>query len=156
MSLLQQKAPEFSLFSNKRERFDLADQIGNSNLVLLFFPAAFTGTCTTELNTVSNDLGSYSNAAVFGISTDTPFTLDEFSKVNNFQFPLLSDHNATVSGDYGCKYNNDFTPMGYDRIAKRAAFVIDKSGTVRYEEILDNAGKIPNLDKIKSVLAGLG
>ena len=108
------------------------------------------------MNNVNNDLEAYgADTLIAGISTDSPFVLAEFSKVHTFRYPLLSDHDAAVSEQYGAKYDHDFTPMRLDRIAKRAAFVIDKEGTVRYAEVLDNAGKMPDFDAIKKVLQGL-
>ncbi|MFK7846798.1 MAG: redoxin domain-containing protein [Rhodothermales bacterium] len=150
-----QMAPEIELYSDEHALFKLSDLRGEKNVVLLFFPAAFTGVCTTELNTVSNDIAEYgTDTQVVAISTDTVFSQGEFKKVNGFVFPLLSDHNATVSAAYGAKYNNDFTDMKFDRIAKRSAFVIDKEGKIAYAEVLENAGEIPNLDAVKSALKG--
>lgn len=148
-----EKAPDFEIFTNEMEPWRLSDQKGHP-VVLLFFPGAFTSVCTTELNTVNNELDDYGDAAVVGISTDSPFVLEEFRKVNDFTFPLLSDHNAEVSALYGAKYDNDFTPMKLDRISKRAAFVIDAEGIVQYTEVLENAGKQPNFNKIKETLRG--
>ncbi len=147
------KAPNFSLFDNEKDQFALSEFVGHSNVLLLFFPAAFTGVCTTELNAVSNDLDSYANTKVVGISTDSPFCLAEFAKVNALKFRLLSDHDATVATNYGTKYDHDFTPMKLDRISKRSAFLIDKEGVVQYAEVLENAGEMPDLDAIKSKLA---
>lgn len=148
-------APEIELYSDEKELFKLSDLRGEKNVVLLFFPAAFTGVCTTELNTVSNDIADYgTDTQVVGISTDTVFTQGEFKKVNGFVFPLLSDHNATVAASYGAKYNNDFTNMKFDRIAKRSAFVVNKEGKVAYAEVLENAGEIPDLDAVKNALKG--
>ena len=87
-----------------------------------------------------------------GISTDSPFALNEFRKANNLAFALLSDHNAEVCGAYGSKYSNNFTDMKLDRIAKRAAFVVNKEGVITYAEVLENAGKMPDLNKVKAVL----
>ena len=92
--------------------------------------------------------------AASGISTDTPFTLAEFKKANGFPFPLLSDHDASVSAAYGAKYDNDFTPMGFDRIAKRSAFVVGADGTLLYTEVLENAGLQPDFDGILAALDG--
>ena len=94
--------------------------------MLLFFPGAFTSVCTTELNTVGNDYARYTGPRrqVVGISTDSPFALAEFKKVNGFPFRLLSDHDGDVSAAYGAKYDRDFSPMKLDRIARRAAFVV--------------------------------
>lgn len=148
-----QSAPDFTLFSSDKEPWTLSEQ--NRPSVLLFFPGAFTSVCTDEMNTVSNDLSAYGDVNVVGISTDSPFTLAEFKSVNQIGFPLLSDHDAEVAKAYGSKYNHDFTPMELDRIAKRSAFVIDAEGTVRYAEVLDNAGEQPDLDAIKQALANL-
>lgn len=146
-----ESAPDFELFSHATEPWRLSNQKGDP-VVLLFFPGAFTSVCTTELNTVSNDLDAYPDATVVGISTDSPFALGEFHSVNDFQFPLLSDHDGAVSNLYGAKYDNDFTDMGLDRISKRAAFVIDGDGVVQYTEVLDNAGEQPDFDAIQSTL----
>lgn len=150
-----QPAPDFTLFSSKKEPWTLSDHRGE-NVLILFFPAAFTGGCTDEMATVSNDLDSYHGAQIVGISTDSPFTLGEFGKVNGIAFTLLSDHNAEVAEAYSAKYNNNFTDMKLDRIAKRSAFVVDREGVIQYIEVLGNAGDQPDFNAIKSVLADLG
>ncbi len=152
-------APDFTLYSDQREAFRLSDYRGKQNVLLLFFPGAFTSVCTTQLKIVSDDLagfGGEDDTQVVGVSTDSPFTLDAFSKEQGFKFPLLSDHDAEVSARYGAKYARDFTPMRLDRISKRAAFLVDKAGLVQYAEVLDNAGKLPDFDAIKQTLASLG
>jgi len=151
-----QAAPDFTLFDDSKSEFALSAAYASKAVVLLFFPGAFTSTCTTELNMVSNDLESYGeDSVVVGISTDSPFSLAEFRKVNGFRFQLLSDHDGKVSELYGAKYDGNFTHMNMDRISRRAAFVVDRSGTVRYAEVLENAGDIPDLDAVKSALAGI-
>ncbi len=150
-----QEAPEVALYSSDKEAFKLSDYRGSKRVVLLFFPGAFTGVCTNELNMVNNDLAAYGeDTQVVGISTDSPFALGEFKKVNALNFPLLSDHNATVCATYGAKYSNNFTDMNLDRIAKRSAFVVDKDGKVSYAEVLENAGELPNLEAIQALLNG--
>lgn len=146
-------APDFELYTHEEDAWRLSDHRGTP-VVLLFFPGAFTSVCTTELNTVNNTLDDYGGAEVVGISTDSPFALEEFHEAEGFSFPLLSDHNAEVSKEYGAKYDS-FTPMGLDRISKRAAFVIDGEGKIQYEEVLENAGKQPDLERIQEVVAGL-
>lgn len=146
-------APDFLLYSDKNEPFKLSLQ--EKPVVLLFFPGAFTSVCTTELNTVSNELEAYGSAIVRGISTDSPFALKAFSEANGFRFDLLSDHDADVSASYGCKYDRDFTPMKLDRISKRSAFVVDRDGTIQYAEVMENAGEMPNLEAIKEVVKTL-
>lgn len=150
-----QQAPDFTLYNEQREAVQLADYRGQ-NVLLLFFPGAFTSVCTNELDAVSNEIGDFGeHTAILGVSTDSPFVQNEFKKLHGFAFPLLSDHEAEVSAAYGAKYDHDFTDMGLDRIAKRAAFVIDKEGTVQYAEVLDNAGELPNFDEVKRVLGSL-
>jgi peroxiredoxin len=150
-----QPAPDFTLYSDAMEAFTLSDYQGTP-VLLLFFPGAFTSVCTTELNTVNNTREDFGEEVqIAGIATDSPFVLSEFSEVNDLQFPLLSDHDAEVSAAYGAKYDRDFTDMELDRIAKRAAFVIDEGGTIRYAEVLDNAGKLPDFDAIQETLATL-
>lgn len=155
MSIRQgQEAPDFTLYSHEKKPFTLSEHRGE-NVLLLFFPGAFTSVCTDELNQVNNNADDYAGAQVVGISTDSPFVLDEFRSVNKLDYPLLSDHDGEVSARYGAKYQGDFTDMGLSRISKRAAFLVDKEGTVRYAEVLDNAGKMPDFDRIKSALGGL-
>ena len=147
-------APDFTLYDDDMDAFALADERASGPVVLLFFPGAFTSVCTTELNSVGNDYARYQDlgAQVVGISTDSPFTLAEFKKANGFPFRLLSDHDGDVSEAYGSKYDNDFTPMKLDRIAKRSAFVVAPDGTLAYAEVLDNAGEQPDFDSIQSAL----
>lgn len=145
-------APEVALYSTEKNLFKLSDQRGKQ-VVLLFFPGAFTGVCTNELNMVNNDLADYGdNTVVVGISTDSPFALGEFKKVNALTFDLLSDHDARVCAAYGSKFNHDFTDMKLDRIAKRSAFVVGEDGVVKYAEVLDNPGNLPDLDAVKNAL----
>lgn len=149
-------APDFTLYDSETQPFTLTDALDDGPVALLFFPGAFTSVCTNELNTVANDLGSYGDAQIVGISTDSPFALGEFKKVHDLPFRLLSDHDAEVSAAFGAKYSNDFTPMKLDRISKRAAFVIGRDGRVRYAEVLENAGDMPDLDAVQKTIADLG
>lgn len=154
-----QNAPDFKLYDDQREAFRLSDYQGDKNVLLLFFPGAFTSVCTTELNTVNNEMADFGGddaTQIVGISTDSPFVLNEFKSVHKLQFPLLSDHDGSVSASFGAKYDNNFTDMELDRISKRAAFVIDKAGVVQYAEVLDNAGKMPDFTTIKQTLSDLG
>ncbi|MEM1053982.1 MAG: peroxiredoxin [Bacteroidota bacterium] len=148
-------APDFTLYDSDTQPFALSDQLDDGPVVLLFFPGAFTSVCTNELNTVANDLNSYNGAQIVGVSTDSPFALGEFKKVHSLPFKLLSDHDAEVSAAFGAKYDNDFTPMKLDRISKRAAFVIGRDGRVRYAEVLDNAGELPDLEAVQSTISDL-
>jgi len=145
-------APDFTLFDSEQTPFTLSEAAGP--VVLLFFPGAFTSVCTDELNLVGNDYASYQGrgAEVVGISTDSPFALAEFKKVNGFPFRLLSDHDGEVSAAYGSKYDNDFTAMKLGRIARRSAFVVGADGSVLSAEVLESAGDHPDFDRIHAAL----
>ena len=145
-------APDFKLFSSELKEVSLADYKGQK-LVIHFFPLAFTGTCTTQLCTMRDSFGYYEgmNAAVVGISIDSPFTLAKFKEVESYQFPLLSDFNKEVSQAYGAFY--DEFVFNLKGVSKRAAFVIDEEGKVIYVEVLENAGDLPNFEVIKNVVA---
>lgn len=149
-----QNAPLFSLKDSDKNLVSLADQKGK-NVVLLFFPAAFTGTCTKELCQTRDELSFYNdlNATVFGISVDMPFTLAKFKELNNYNFTLLSDFNKEASTAYGCIYNEWI--HGLKGVSKRASFVIDKNGVIQHAEILEDAGSYPNFDAIKAALSKL-
>jgi glutaredoxin-dependent peroxiredoxin len=154
MSLLNTPAPGFTLFNTVKKEVSLHDQQGK-NVVLLFFPFAFSGTCTRELCSTRDELTFYNevNAVVFGISTDAVFSLIRYKEELKLNFELLSDFNKEISKAYNSLYADFiFNSKG---VSKRSAFVIDANGIVRYEEILENAGNVPDFDKIKACLKGL-
>ena len=146
-----QKAPEFTLFSSENKPVSLSDY-GQKNAVLLFFPMAFTDVCTTELCDMRDNLHTYAalNADILAISVDSPFTLAKFKAEQNLPFALLSDFNKDVSAAYGALYENFV--MNMKGVSKRAAFVIDQTGIIRYAEVLENAGNVPDFEQIKAVL----
>ena len=149
-----QQAPVFALFDTEKNKVSLSDFKGK-NVLLLFFPQAFTGVCTKELCSVRDQISLYnnSNAQVLGISVDSLFTLSRFKSEQELNFPLLSDFNKEVSQAYGSLYENWIFDM--KGVSKRSAFVIDKTGTVRYFEVLENAGDMPNFDAIKASISSL-
>lgn len=153
-------APEFTLNSKnitgEVKDYSLSDYKGK-NVVLLFFPQAFSGTCTTEMCTVTEGLDAYTNmnAEVLGISVDSVFTQEAWSKANNISFPLLSDFNKEVIKLYDTQYPDGGFVFGMNGVSKRAAFVIDKDGKIQYSEILESAGDLPSFEKIKETLQGL-
>ena len=152
MSVLKgQQAPDFTLYNTLKQPVQLSSLRG-SKVVLLFFPEAFTGTCTKELCSVRDDLTWYNNvnAKVFGISTDAVFSLIRYKEEQNLNFELLSDFNKTVCGTYGSQYETFILDM--KGVAKRSAFVIDENGVVVYAEVLESAGDIPDFEKIKAAL----
>jgi len=149
-----QQAPEFSLFDSEKNKVTLSDFKGK-NTVLLFFPLAFTGVCTKELCSIRDNIALYNNtnAQVLGISVDSIFTLAKFKEEQKLNFPLLSDFNKSASAAYGALYDNFVLDM--KGVSKRSAFVIDKEGVVKYAEVLENAGDLPNFEAIQSTLATL-
>lgn len=155
MSLtLNQAAPAFKLFNTEKKEIALSDYKGK-NVVLLFFPLAFTSTCTAELCNIRDNYSIYNdlNAVVFGISVDSAFTLAKFKEEQKLNFDLLSDFNKDASLAYNSLYE-DFV-LGMKGVSKRSAFVIDKEGILKYAEILEKAAELPNFDAIKSCLEKL-
>lgn len=146
------QAPDFKLFNSELKEVSLADFKGKS-LIIHFFPAAFTGVCTTQLCTMRDDLNYYTNlnAAVVGISVDSPFTLGKFKAQENYNFDLLSDFNKETAQAYHAYYENFVFNM--KGVARRAAFVVDAEGVVQYAEVLESAGDLPNFAAIKATLA---
>ena len=149
-----QKAPDFALYNSERKKVTLSDLRGK-NVVLLFFPFAFTSVCTKELCSVRDNIGYYEklNAEVFGISVDSHYTLARYKQDQNINFDLLSDFNKEVSAAYGSIYEKFGLEM--KGVSKRSAFVIDKDGIVRYAEVLENSGETPNFSNIESTLSSL-
>jgi glutaredoxin-dependent peroxiredoxin len=148
---LGQAAPDFKLFNTEKKEISLTDYRGK-NVVILFFPLAFTGVCTAELCSIRDNYNVYTslNTDVIGISIDSLFTLEQFKKDQNYNFDLLSDFNKTASKDYETIY--DTFAFGMVGVSKRSAFVVDKNGILQYAEVLEDAGKQPNFDAIKACL----
>ncbi len=149
-----QLAPDFTLYSSEKKQVTLSGYKGQ-NVLLLFFPLAFTDVCTRELCAVRDNISWYNqvNATVFGISVDALHTLAKFKEDQQLNFKLLSDFNKEVSRLYDTIY--EMFGYGMKGVSKRSAFVIDKNGIVRYAEVLENAGEIPDFNKINEVLSGL-
>jgi peroxiredoxin len=149
-----QQAPDFSLYDSDKNKITLSDLKGH-NVLLLFFPAAFTGTCTKELCSVRDNIGLYNNAdaKVFGISVDMIYSLAKYKEEQKLNFSLLSDFNKEVSAAYGCLYDT----FSYEMrgVSKRAAFIIDKNGVVQYAEVLERATDLPNFNVLQKTLQSL-
>jgi len=148
------RAPDFTLQNTNGENISLSDYTGEKNVVLLFFPLAFTDTCTEELCTTRDNMKLYNSmdAQVLAISVDSFFTLNEFKNNQNFNFPLLSDFNREVAAQYDALYDDYYGMKG---VAKRAAFLINKEGIIKYREVLEDSGKLPDLKAIQERLANL-
>jgi len=155
-------APDFELTTKTAEgpiKLKLSSNFGKKNTVLLFVPMAFTGVCTKELCAVSQGLNAYTalNADVWGISGDNPFAQAAWAEKEKITIPLLADYEHKVTGAYGVAYAS-FLPeknLGMAGVPKRSAFVVDKQGIIRYAEVNDNPGQLPNFEALQAVLATL-
>ena len=147
------KIPEIILFDTEKQKVSLNEQ--NGYAVLLFFPLAFTSTCTTELCSVRDEISRYNsfNATIYGISVDSLFTLGKFKEEQNLNFSLLSDFNKEASEAFGVL--DETFAFGMKGVSKRSAFIVDQEGIIRYAEICPTPGDLPDFIKIKEVLEQL-
>ena len=149
-----QKAPDFTLFNTDKKEISLTD-FREKNVIVLFFPMAFSRVCTAELCEMRDSISTYAslNAAIVGISVDSPYTLAVYKEQQKLPFDLLSDFNKETSTAYNALYET--FSMKMRGVSKRAAFVIDKNGIIQYAEVLDNAGEVPSFQAIQETLASL-
>ena len=148
-------APEFKLQNTEREFVQLSDYKGKKNVLLLFYPLAFSSVCTAELCSTRDNLKIYEsfNVEVLAISIDSFFVHKAFKDSQNLSFQLLSDFNKEASESYGVL---DLDFFGMKGVSKRSAFIIDKDGYVRYSEVLDDSSNVPNFNFIQDTLQKLG
>ena len=151
------QAPDFTLKSKSGDDMNdisLSDYRDEKNVVILFFPLAYTGVCTEEMCSVSGGLADYDalDAQVLGISVDSPFAQEAWAEKEGITIPLLSDFNKEVSAAYGSQFED---LIGFKGVAKRSAFVVDKSGVVRFASVSDDPTELPNFDAIKACLQAL-
>ena len=151
MAAVSSKAPDFKLFNTEKKEISLSDFKGR-NLIMQFFPAAFTGVCTAQMCTSRDELSLYNsmNAAVIGISVDSPFTLAEFKAKNHINFDLLSDFNKETINAYGMVQEK--FAMGMKNVARRGVILVDKEGVVRYTEITPGPGEQVNFEALRNAL----
>jgi peroxiredoxin len=149
-----QEAPDFTLYDTEKKQVSLANLKGHP-VLLLFFPLAFTSTCTRELCAVRDNISMYNDAhaTVIGLSVDSLHTLKRYKEDQHLNFTLLSDFNKEVSTKYGSIY--ELFGLGMKGVSKRSAFIIDKDGIIRYAEVLDNASEVPDFEAIHEVLKDL-
>lgn len=150
------KAPDFTLKSKSPtdQEVSLGKNLGRTNTVILFFPLAFTGVCTTEMCDVTSGLQRYKdlNAEVIGISVDSPFAQQAWAQKEKIGITLASDLNKKTAEAYGVLLP-DLAGLG--AVSARAAFVIDKEGVVRYAEQTATPKDLPNFDAIRTTLERL-
>ncbi len=151
-----QRVPDFSLpDANKQER-RLSEFTQRGKTVLLFFPFAFSGVCDKEMCVFRDGSSKFDslNAQVVGISVDSVFTLKVFAQTYNLQFPLLSDFNKKVTKTYGVLHDV-WAAFGYKGVAKRAAFVVDGKGILRYKWVTEVPSNEPPYEEIVAALSKL-
>jgi peroxiredoxin len=148
-------APDFTapLANGSIESFTLSEHLDEAPLVLAFFPAAFTGTCTTEMSTFQEQLADFetAGASIYGISIDSPFALNEFRAQNDIEFPLISDVNRELIDLYDVSM--DFADLGVYDVAKRSVFVVDRDGTVTYTWQSDDPSVEPDYAAVEEAAA---
>ncbi len=155
-------APDFSLSTKNADGLKLvtlSEHAGKSNVLLLFFPMAYTGVCTEEFCSVSQGLTDYTalDAVVLGISGDNPFAQEAWAQKEKITVPLLSDYDHKVAGAYGIAYKQFAPQIGLPMggVPKRSAFIVDKAGVIQYAESSDDPTKLPDFAAIKAKLAEL-
>ena len=148
-------APGFTLYDQDRNERSLAEFKGK-NVVLAFYPGAFTGVCTTEMCALRDQTGQFNalNAQVLGISVDGPFAQKAWADANNLNFPILSDFNREVVDQYDVALPNLGGLEGYVA-ANRAVFIVDKEGVVRYKWLAPSPANEPDYEQIRQELGRL-
>lgn len=147
-----QQAPDIELpLAGSKEKFKLSDYKGKQPVVLLFFPLAWTSVCTQQMCDTRDALQRYNDlgAKVVAISVDSPFALEKFKNEQGATFDFASDFNRTACEAFDCKYDD---LIGFQNVAKRAAFVIDKEGKVVYADVKESAKDVPSVEEITAAL----
>lgn len=148
-----QDAPDIELpVAGSKDKFKLSDYKGKQPVVLLFFPLAWTGVCTSEMCSVRDSFQKYQDlgAKVVGISVDSPFALDKFKQEQNLPFDMASDFNREAVEAYDTKFED---LMGFKGVAKRSAFVVNKDGKIAYASVSDDPKQLPDFDKVQAAVA---
>lgn len=151
------KAPEFKLKSKTATglvEVSLSANLGQKNTVVLFFPLAFTGVCTSEMCEISAGMSQYAslNAEVIGISVDSPFAQEAWAQKEKITITLASDLNKETAKAYEVLLPD---LIGLGSVSARAAFVIDKQGVVQYAEQTATPKDLPDFKAVKETLAKL-
>jgi len=143
-----ERAPDFTLPDQDLKPRSLSEFRGKK-VVLAFYPGAFTSVCTKEMCSLRDSMSRFNelDAVVLGISVNDPFTQKAFAEANNLNFTLLSDYNREVIRKYGV-YHEDFIGLKGYTAAKRAVFILDRDGVIRYKWVSDDPTKEPDYDEI--------
>jgi peroxiredoxin len=147
-------APDFTapLANGDVDSFTLSDALDDGPVVLAFFPGAFTSVCSHEMNALQDRLDALTDSAqVYGVSVDSPFSLNEFRDKLGLEFDLISDTNRNLVHEYDLAM--DFTELGVHNVAKRSVLVIDEDGTVSYAWVSDDPGVEPSYDELEAAVS---
>lgn len=155
MVSIGEKTPEFTLVNHEMKPVSLKEYKGK-NVVLAFYPGAFTGGCKKEMCSIRDEIADLEtvDAQVFGISVNDPFSNKAFHEENVLNFPLLCDYNRKVVKAYNV-YHEDFAGLKGYTAAKRSIFIIDKDGNVAYKWVTDDPGVMPDISLVISELGKL-
>jgi peroxiredoxin len=149
------EAPDFTvpLARDEVEPFTLSAHLDEAPIVLAFFPGAFTSVCTGEMRTLRDRMDAFAEAGatVYGISVDSPFSLQEFREQEDLNFGLLSDSNRDVVEAYDV--STDFDELAYENVAERAVFVIDEDREVAFRWVGEDVTKEPDYDELEEAAA---
>lgn len=149
-------APDVALHSDAKETVSFTAFRGEKPVVVLFFPLAFTSTCTKEMCSIGEDLASYDelNAQVLAVSVDSPYVLERFKRETGATFPFLSDFHREASEAFGV-LREEPLGVGLRNTADRSAFVIDRDGRIAYVWFSKNPSLLPPFGEIKEALRRL-
>ena len=149
-------APAVTLVAHTHEPVAISDFRGKQPVVILFFPLAFTSTCTEELCSVRDDLATYDelSAQVFAVSVDSPYVLNRYRQEIGAEYPFLSDFHREAAEAFGVLRTAPLGP-GLRNTTDRSAFVIDRDGKIAYTWHSTNPSLIPPFDEIKQALRNL-
>ena len=150
------RAPDFTapLANGDLDSITLSERLEEeAPIVLAFFPGAFTSVCTTEMCTFEERLAAFEDvdATVYGVSVDSPFSLNEFRSQNGLSFGLVSDFEKEIIDDYDVRM--DFADLGVYGVAKRAVFVIDADGQITYSWVSNDPGVEPEYAEVEQAVA---
>ena len=145
------KAPAFTLPSKPGNPVDLSQHLGKRKTVILFFPLAFSSVCQAEMCTFRDSWTKWQglDCDIFGVSIDSPFVVDKFREMERIPFLLLSDFNKEMAAAYGALHAD---LMGLKGVTKRAAFVVDAGGTVRYAWVSEDPRVQVDFDAIEKAV----
>jgi peroxiredoxin len=151
-----QRVPEFALPDPEKKERKLSEFIQKGNVVIAFFPFAFSPTCDREMCIFRDDMLKFNarQANVIGISVDSAYALKVYAQTYNIQYTLLSDFNKKVSRAFDV-LQDPWTDMGYKGVSKRAVFVLDRKGILRYRWVTDVPSEEPPYDEVLESLRKL-